>query len=61
MTTLSASPSIRIVKDPRDNTLYYLKANGEIYQLNLSVSTSTLIYRFNNHNLTETQGMAIGQ
>ncbi|MDZ7965358.1 MAG: PQQ-dependent sugar dehydrogenase [Nostoc sp. DedSLP03] len=58
--TLSVSPSVRIVKDPRNNTLYYLKRNGEIYQVNLASSTKTLVYNSSNHNLSETQGLAIG-
>lgn len=39
----SDSPSVRIVKDPRDNTLYYLKLNGEIYQVDLASAISTLL------------------
>jgi Glucose / Sorbosone dehydrogenase len=58
--TPSTSPSVRIAKDPRNNTLYYLKRNGDIYQVNLSLSTSTLVYNSSNHNIGETQGMAIG-
>ncbi|MEH2291301.1 PQQ-dependent sugar dehydrogenase [Nostoc sp.] len=58
--TLSVSPSVRIVKDPRNNTLYYLKRNGEIYQVDLGYSTKTLAYNSSNHNLSETQGMAVG-
>ncbi|MEH2384756.1 MAG: PQQ-dependent sugar dehydrogenase [Nostoc sp.] len=58
--TLSVSPSVRIAKDPRNNTLYYLKLNGEIYRVNLGSSTSTLVYNSTNHNVGETQGMAIG-
>ncbi|MHC5775605.1 PQQ-dependent sugar dehydrogenase [Nostoc sp.] len=58
--TLSVSPSVRIAKDPRNNTLYYLKQNGEIYQVNLAASTSTLVYNSSNHSLAETEGMAIG-
>ncbi|MDZ8110375.1 MAG: PQQ-dependent sugar dehydrogenase [Nostoc sp. DedQUE12a] len=58
--TKSLSPSVRIVKDPRNNTLYYLKRNGEIYRVNLGSSTTTLVYNFNNHKVSETQGMAIG-
>lgn len=60
MNTLSNSPSVRIAKDPRDNTLYYLKLNGEIYRVNLSSSSSTLVYSSKEHSLTDTQGMAIG-
>ncbi|MBW4640585.1 MAG: hypothetical protein KME05_20625 [Gloeocapsa sp. UFS-A4-WI-NPMV-4B04] len=58
--TLSTSPSVRIVKDPRNNTLYYLKLNGEIYQVNLATGKSILVYNTSNHNLTNTPGMAIG-
>ncbi|MEH2066756.1 MAG: PQQ-dependent sugar dehydrogenase [Nostoc sp.] len=60
LNTASISPSVRIVKDPRNNTLYYLKRNGEIYKVNLALSTSTLVYNFSNHKVAETQGMAIG-
>lgn len=60
MSTLSESPSVRIAKDPRNNTLYYLKLNGEIYQVNLASSSSTLVYSSQDHSLTDTQGMAIG-
>lgn len=60
MTTLAASPSIRLAKDSRDNTLYYLKLNGEIYKVNLNSSNSTLIYSTNDHTLSDPQGMAIG-
>ncbi|BDI20148.1 hypothetical protein ANSO36C_59500 [Nostoc cf. commune SO-36] len=58
--TSSVSASVRIAKDPRNNTLYYLKQNGDIYQVNLTLSTSTLVYNSSNHNVGETQGMAIG-
>lgn len=60
LNTASISPSVRIAKDPRNNTLYYLKRNGEIYQVNLALSTSTLVYSFSDHKVGETQGMAIG-
>lgn len=60
ITTLSTSPSIRIAKDTRNNTLYYLKQNGEIYQVDLASSTSTLVYTSSDHNVSDTQGMAIG-
>ena len=59
--TASTTKSVRLVKDPRNNTLYYLKQNGEIYRVNLgSTTTSTLVYSSSEHNLSETQGMAIG-
>lgn len=60
MNTLSTSHSIRIAKDPRNNTLYYLKENGEIYRVNLGSSKSTLVYSSSDHNVSGTQGMAIG-
>ena len=37
--TLATSASIRIAKDPRNQTLYYLKQNGDIYRVNLSTSS----------------------
>ena len=60
MPTLSVSPSIRIAKDPRNNTLYYLKQNGEIYRVNLGTFSSELVYNSSDHNVSDTQGMAIG-
>lgn len=60
MNTLATSPSIRIAKDPRNNTLYYLKYNGEIYRVNLGSSSSTLVYTKSDHGLNNTPGMAIG-
>lgn len=60
MTTLSTSDSIRLAKDPQNNTLYYLKQNGGIYQVNLNSSNSILAYNSSDHNLTDTQGIAIG-
>lgn len=60
LNTLSDVPSVRIAKDPRDNTLYYLKQNGEIYKVNLGASKSTLVYSSKEHTVSDTQGMAIG-
>ncbi|MEA5622978.1 PQQ-dependent sugar dehydrogenase [Nostoc sp. UHCC 0251] len=59
LNTLSVSPSVRIAKAPGNNTLYYLKRNGEIYRVDLNSSKSTPVYNSSNHNLSETQGMAI--
>lgn len=59
-TISSNNPSVRLVKDPRDNTLYYLKINGEIYQVNLANSTSNLIYTPEQNFFTNAQGLAIG-
>jgi hypothetical protein len=60
MDTAAAFPSVRLVKDPRNNTLYYLKTNGDIYRVNLTTATSRLLYRSSDHGATNTQGMAIG-
>ncbi len=61
LNTLSTSPSIRIAKDPRNQTLYYLKQNGDIYRVNLGTSpTATLLYTSTNHNVVGVQGLAIG-
>lgn len=61
LNTLATSPSIRIAKDPRDQTLYYLKQNGDIYRVNLDTSsTATLVYTSTDHNVVGVQGMAIG-
>lgn len=58
----SSSPSIRLAKhhfaDPQ--ILFYMKQNGEIYQVNLSTGTKTQIYSSAQHHLSNTQGMAIG-
>lgn len=57
--TPSASP-IRIVKDPRNSILYYLKRSGDIYRVNIAAGTSTLVAGTSQHGLRNTQGMAIG-
>jgi len=63
-TNSTGQPSVRIAKDPRNNQLYYLKMNGDIYQINLqpgSGSTSNRVYTSANHGVSESaQGMAIG-
>src|SRR5690349_4545481 len=48
-------PSVRIAKDPRNNQLYYLKMNGDIYQISLqpgSGSTSNRVYTSANHGIS---------
>lgn len=55
-----AAVPTRIVKDPRDSTLYYLKQSGEIYRVNLVAGTSALVASNADHGLRNTQGMAIG-
>jgi len=63
-TNSSGAPSIRIAKDPRNQQLYYLKENGDIFQLNLAPgtgSTSTRLYSAANHGISGSAlGMAIG-
>jgi len=58
--TAAAAPSVRIAKDPRDDTLYYLKMNGEIFRVNLATATSTRVYSVQNHRVSRTHGLAIG-
>src|SRR6266568_3289108 len=63
-TNSSGANSVRIAKDPRNNQFYYLKFNGDIYQLNLQPgggSTSTRVYSFANYGTADSAwGMAIG-
>src|SRR5436189_1757482 len=63
-TTTGSGNSVRIAKDPRNNQLYYLKMNGDIYQVNLQPgngSTSNRVYTSANHGISSSaQGMAIG-
>jgi hypothetical protein len=60
----NSSQNVRIAKDPRNNQLYYLKINGDIYSVNLqsgSGSTSTKVYSSANHGLSSSvEGLAIG-
>lgn len=60
----SGAPSTRIAKDPRNDQLYYLKSNGDIFRLNLasgSGSTSTRVYSVVDHGISSSAlGMAIG-
>src|SRR5262245_35867625 len=61
----SAQNSVRIAKDPRNNQLYYLKINGDIFRVNLQppggVSTSTKVYGATDHGLSSNvEGFAIG-
>lgn len=56
--------SIRIVKDPRNNRLYYLRDNGDIYEVNLgsgsAASTSTKVFTASDHGIKGASGLAIG-
>src|SRR5882757_11099003 len=63
-TNSSGQPSVRIAKDPRNNQLYYLKINGDIFRVNLqpgTASSSTKVYSAADHGLSSNvQGFAIG-
>src|ERR1700720_678507 len=63
-TNSSGQPSVRLAKDPRNNELYYLKINGDIYRVNLQpgvgTSTSTKVYGAADHGLSSSvEGLAI--
>jgi glucose/arabinose dehydrogenase len=67
MSTTSAdgANSVRIAKDARNDTLYYLKMNGDIYQVTRlpgnGTSTSSRVYSSADHGITNNaQGLAIG-
>jgi glucose/arabinose dehydrogenase len=64
-TNVSGANSVRIAKDPRNNQLYYLKLNGDIYQIAVApgngTSTNSLVHSSADHGLDQNvQGMAIG-
>ncbi|MDQ5854691.1 MAG: PQQ-dependent sugar dehydrogenase, partial [Chloroflexota bacterium] len=58
--TGTSPASVRLAKDPRTNTLFYLKQNGDIYRVNLSRATSTRTYTTTHHKVRNTQGFALG-
>src|SRR5215471_13211149 len=49
----SGANSVRVAKDPRNNQLYYLKLNGDVYQVQVmagdGTSTSSLVCSSTNH------------
>src|SRR5260221_8014041 len=63
MNTTNGGPNpVRITKDPRNNQLYYLKINGDIFRVNQpgSGSTSTKVYSAADHGLNSSvEGLAI--
>jgi hypothetical protein len=63
-TNSSGASSIRIVKDPRNDQLYYLKENGDIYRVNLmpgsGASTSVRVFTTADHTISGASGVAIG-
>ena len=56
--------SFRLVLNPQDGALYYLKVNGELYRVNLSAqpgaSTSTRVYSSSDHGVSSAAGLEIG-
>jgi hypothetical protein len=60
----NSSQNVRIAKDPRNNQLYLLKINGDIYRIDLqsgNSSTSTKVYSATDHGLSSNvEGFAIG-
>ncbi|HWW02995.1 MAG TPA: hypothetical protein VNZ64_25060 [Candidatus Acidoferrum sp.] len=63
-TNSSGAASVRLAKDTRNNELYYLKLNGDIYRVNVqpgAASTSARVYSAADHGLANNvEGMAIG-
>src|SRR2546422_673440 len=63
-TNSSGQNSVRIAKDARNNQLYYLKINGDVFRVNLQpggTSTSTKLYSATDHGLSgNVEGLAIG-
>jgi hypothetical protein len=64
MNAASGSRPIRIVKDPRDSALYYLKQSGSIYRVTVNPgtnsSTEVRVYGTEHHGVSAAAGMAIG-
>lgn len=60
--TQAASPSVRIAKPSTANPkfLYYLKLNGDVFQVNLLTGIAVRAYGRGSHGLTNAQGMAVG-
>ena len=58
--TGTGPPSVRIARDPRDNALYYLKTNGDIYQVDLTAPAGRLRYTSSDDQVEAAQGFAIG-
>jgi hypothetical protein len=63
-TNSTGAASVRIAKDLRNNQLYYLKINGDVWQVNLQPgagSASVRVYTSADHGLsTSVEGFAIG-
>ena len=60
LSTEGEAPSIRLVKDPRDDSLYLLKRNGDVFRIGVSPPSKTRVYSRADHGVRITQGLAIG-
>jgi hypothetical protein len=64
MNAAAGSRPIRIVKDPLDSALYYLKQSGSIYRVTVNPGTNTStevrVYGTEHHGVSAAAGMAIG-
>jgi Glucose / Sorbosone dehydrogenase len=60
--TAAGAPPVRLVRATvsGQNRLYYLKLNGDIYEVNPVAKTQSKIYSVTQHRLASTQGLAIG-
>jgi hypothetical protein len=58
--TEAAAPSVRLVKDPRDDTLYVLKRNGDVLRVRIDPPATTTLYRTADHGIAVGAGLAIG-
>jgi hypothetical protein len=60
----TGSGSFRLLRNPVDGALYYLKVNGNLYRVNLSATpgatTSNLLFTSAQHQVTSAAGMAFG-
>jgi hypothetical protein len=58
------SYTVRLAKDPRDQSLYLLKGNGDIYGLHLpdgtNAASAQFLYTSSDHGITSAAGFAIG-
>lgn len=60
--TKTVSHSVRLARINATDSqfLYYLKLSGEIYKVNLTAGTKVRVYTSAHHQLTSTEGMAVG-
>src|SRR5947199_6952348 len=64
LNTTNNSQNVRIAKDPRNNQLYFLKINGDIFRVNLQPGTGSSaakLYSSADHGLSSSvEGFTIG-